>query len=41
MSSKKDPFASISTEDLNKVAGGAARVTARGSAANDQITQML
>jgi hypothetical protein len=41
MSNKKDPFASISSADLNKVSGGATRVTARNSAANDQITQML
>ena len=39
--SKKDPFASISAADLNKVSGGATRVTARSGAANDQITQML
>jgi hypothetical protein len=41
MSSKKDPFTSIATEDLNKVAGGAARVTARSSGANSEITAML
>lgn len=41
MSKNKDPFTSISSEDLNKVAGGAARVTARASGANDQLTAML
>jgi hypothetical protein len=41
MPTKKDPFASISSEDLNKVSGGAARVTARSSGANAEITQML
>jgi hypothetical protein len=37
----KDPFTAISSDDLNKVAGGAARVTARSGAATDQLTQML
>ncbi len=37
----KDPFASISAEDLTKVAGGAARVTARSSGANSDLTAML
>ncbi len=41
MSNKQDPFTSIASEDLNKVAGGAARVTARSSGSNDQLTQML
>ena len=39
--SKKDPFAAIATEDLNKVAGGAARVTARSSGGSSEITAML
>jgi len=39
--SKKDPFASISAADLNKVAGGAARVTSRSSSANSEITSLL
>jgi len=38
---QKDPFASISTEDLDKVAGGAARVTARSSSADSEITSLL
>jgi hypothetical protein len=38
---KSDPFASISTADLDKVSGGAARVTARSSGASSEITQML
>src|SRR6185295_6892662 len=37
----QDAFASISSEDMNKVSGGAARVTARSSGANAEITQML
>jgi len=36
-----DPFMSIDTDQLDKVAGGATRVTARSSAADDQLTQML
>ncbi|HEU0035405.1 MAG TPA: hypothetical protein VFQ53_32570 [Kofleriaceae bacterium] len=36
-----DPFTSISSADLGKVSGGAARVTARSSGANAEITQML
>ncbi len=36
-----DAFASISAEDLNKVAGGAARVTARSSGSNSEITALL
>ena len=42
MSNKKqDPFASISSADLTKVAGGAARVTARSGAASSEITSLL
>ena len=37
----QDAFASISSEDMNKVSGGAARVTARSSGASSEITQML
>jgi hypothetical protein len=36
-----DPFPSISTRDLDKVAGGASRVTLHSSSSNDQLTQML
>jgi K+-transporting ATPase A subunit len=36
-----DAFASISTDDLDKVSGGAARVTARSSSANSEITALL
>jgi hypothetical protein len=36
-----DPFPSISARDLDKVAGGASRVTARSSSGNDQLTLML
>jgi hypothetical protein len=39
--SKKDPFASISTEDLTRVAGGAARVTARSSGNSSEIMSVL
>lgn len=38
MSTPKDPFASIDSEALEKVAGGA---TARTSGSNDQVTAML
>ncbi len=41
MSTQQDPFTSITAEDLTKVAGGAARVTARSSGSNDQLTTML
>ena len=43
MSNQKDPFASISTEDLDKVNGGAARVASSGgsSGTNDQLMTML
>ncbi|MGE0870877.1 MAG: hypothetical protein AB7P03_20080 [Kofleriaceae bacterium] len=36
-----DPFTSIDDEDLSNVAGGAARVTARTSAANDQLMMLM
>ncbi len=36
-----DPFMSIDPSQLANVAGGAARVTARASGANAEITQML
>ena len=36
-----DPFMSIEADQLEKVAGGATRVTARSSGADDQLTQML
>ena len=36
-----DPFASITDADLDKVAGGASRVTARASGASSEITAML
>ena len=44
MSTKKpenDPFMSIDPTKLEAVSGGAARVTARSSGANDEILQML
>jgi len=37
----RDAFASISTDDLDKVSGGAARVTSRSSSANSEITALL
>jgi hypothetical protein len=37
----QDAFASIDAADLSKVAGGAARVTARTSGANSEITALL
>ena len=36
-----DPFMSIDSKELANVAGGAARVTARGGAANAELTAML
>ncbi len=43
MSKKKQDqeLASISADDLNKVSGGAARVTARSSGSNSEITALL
>ena len=38
---KHDPFSSIATADLDRVAGGASRVSSRAGAGNEQITQML
>jgi len=37
----KSPFASIDPNQLKNVSGGASRVTARVSGANDQVMQML
>jgi hypothetical protein len=37
----QDPFMSIDSEQLANVAGGAARVTARSSGANSELTAML
>jgi len=37
----QDPFMSIDSEQLANVAGGAARVTARASGANTELTAML
>jgi hypothetical protein len=37
----QDPFMSIDTADLSAVSGGATRVTARSSSADDQLTTML
>lgn len=43
MSNTKDPFVSIDTQDLENVAGGAARVASGGSTSdsNDQLLTML
>jgi len=41
MPDNKDPFVSIDDAELANVAGGAARVTARASGSNDQLTAML
>jgi hypothetical protein len=38
---KHDPFSSIDTSDLDRVAGGASRVSARTGGDNQQLTQML
>jgi hypothetical protein len=37
----KDPFESIDVADLDRVAGGAARVTARSSGGDSELTAML
>jgi hypothetical protein len=37
----QDTFASIDAADLSKVSGGAARVTARSSGSNSEITALL
>ena len=37
----QDAFAQIDAADLHKVSGGAARVTARSSGANSEITALL
>jgi hypothetical protein len=37
----QDPFATIDLNQLDKVAGGASRVSARTSGANDQLMTML
>ena len=36
-----DPFATIDSSQLNKVAGGASRVSSRTSGSNDQLMTML
>jgi hypothetical protein len=36
-----DPFASIATSDLDRVSGGASRVSSRTGGGNEQLTQML
>jgi hypothetical protein len=38
---KHDPFSSIANSDLDRVAGGASRVSSRTGGSNDQVTQML
>jgi hypothetical protein len=38
---QQDPFMSIDADQLEAVSGGAARVTARASGANDQLMTML
>lgn len=38
---KHDPFSSIATSDLDRVAGGASRVSSRTGGSNEQLTQML
>ena len=39
--SHKDPFATIDPTQLDKVAGGASRVSSRTGAGNDQLMTML
>jgi hypothetical protein len=38
---QKDPFATIDTTQLSKVAGGASRVSSRTGGGNDQLMTML
>ena len=38
---KHDPFSSIATSELDRVAGGASRVSSRTGGNNEQLTQML
>ena len=38
---KHEPFSSIANSDLDRVAGGASRVSARTGSNNEQVTQML
>lgn len=38
---KHDSFSSIATSDLERVAGGASRVSSRTGGNNEQLTQML
>jgi hypothetical protein len=38
---KHDPFSSIAPSDLDRVAGGASRVSSRTGGSNEQLTQML
>ena len=38
---KHDPFSSIAAPDLDRVAGGASRVSSRTGGNNEQLTQML
>jgi hypothetical protein len=38
---QQDPFMSIDADQLEAVSGGAARITARASGANDQLMTML
>jgi hypothetical protein len=40
-SAAPSPFASIDAHQLEKVGGGASRVTARSGGSNDQLTTML
>src|SRR4051812_34657260 len=41
MPSMKNLFSSIASKDLNRVSGGASRVTSRSGSANDQLTTMM
>jgi len=38
---KHDPFSSIASSDLDRVAGGASRVSSRTGGGDEQLTQML
>jgi len=41
MPSMKNLFSSIASNDLNRVSGGASRVTSRSGGATDQLTTMM
>jgi hypothetical protein len=41
MPTNKNSFSSVASNDLNRVSGGASRVTSRSSSSSDQLTAMM